>query len=115
MPLFYSNTLTNTDQRLHLISNQSLTHTPLPPSLVRLPVRPQVCEPYNPCKDNTHTCHPHALCRYLGLASEVLYRCRCVVGYAGDGFLCAEDSDLDGWPNHGLTCERNATYHCQRV
>uniref|UniRef100_A0A8C5F885 Thrombospondin-2-like n=1 Tax=Gadus morhua TaxID=8049 RepID=A0A8C5F885_GADMO len=74
----------------------------------------QVCEPYNPCKDNTHTCHPHALCRYLGLASEVLYRCRCVVGYAGDGFLCAEDSDLDGWPNHGLTCERNATYHCQR-
>ncbi|CAL8304735.1 unnamed protein product [Lota lota] len=74
----------------------------------------QVCEPYNPCKDNTHTCHPHATCRYLGLASEELYRCRCAVGYAGDGFLCAEDSDLDGWPNHGLTCERNATYHCQK-
>ncbi|XP_054455511.1 thrombospondin-2-like [Anoplopoma fimbria] len=74
----------------------------------------QVCEPYNPCKDNTHTCHRNAACVYLGLASEALYRCVCAVGFAGDGFLCGEDSDLDGWPNSRLTCKQNATYHCQK-
>ncbi|XP_061911358.1 thrombospondin-2-like isoform X2 [Entelurus aequoreus] len=73
----------------------------------------QVCEPHNPCRDNTHTCHKHADCAYLGLASEVLYKCVCAVGFAGDGFLCGEDGDLDGWPNHRLTCKRNATYHCR--
>uniref|UniRef100_A0A4W6FEP7 Thrombospondin 2b n=1 Tax=Lates calcarifer TaxID=8187 RepID=A0A4W6FEP7_LATCA len=74
----------------------------------------QVCEPYNPCKDNTHTCHKYAECIYLGLASEVLYKCMCAVGFAGDGFLCGEDSDLDGWPNYRLPCKQNATYHCQK-
>lgn len=75
----------------------------------------QVCEPYNPCKDNTHACHKHAECVYLGLTSEILYKCVCAVGFAGDGFLCGEDSDLDGWPNNRLTCKQNATYHCQKV
>uniref|UniRef100_A0A8C9ZEU7 Thrombospondin 2b n=1 Tax=Sander lucioperca TaxID=283035 RepID=A0A8C9ZEU7_SANLU len=74
----------------------------------------QVCDPYNPCKDNTHTCHKYAECKYLGLASEVLYKCVCAVGFAGDGFLCGEDSDLDGWPNSKLTCKQNATYRCQK-
>ncbi|XP_047464832.1 thrombospondin-2-like isoform X2 [Mugil cephalus] len=74
----------------------------------------QVCEPYNPCKDNTHTCHKYAECIYLGLASEALFKCMCAVGFAGDGFLCADDSDLDGWPNYKLTCKKNATYHCQK-
>uniref|UniRef100_UPI0037E8427D thrombospondin-2-like n=1 Tax=Semicossyphus pulcher TaxID=241346 RepID=UPI0037E8427D len=74
----------------------------------------QVCEPYNPCKDRTHTCHRYADCVYLGLASEVLYKCVCAVGFAGDGFLCGDDSDLDGWPNNGLTCKQNATYHCEK-
>ncbi|XP_053270331.1 thrombospondin-2 [Pleuronectes platessa] len=74
----------------------------------------QVCEPYNPCKDKTHTCHKYAVCTYLGLASEVLYKCVCATGFAGDGFLCGEDSDLDGWPNNILTCKQNATYHCQK-
>ncbi|KAM8730454.1 thrombospondin-2-like [Acanthopagrus schlegelii] len=74
----------------------------------------QVCEPYNPCKDNTHTCHKYADCLYLGLASEVLFKCMCAVGFAGDGFLCGEDSDLDGWPNKRLPCKQNATYHCQK-
>ncbi|KAK6293947.1 hypothetical protein J4Q44_G00362730 [Coregonus suidteri] len=72
----------------------------------------QVCEPYNPCKDNSHRCSQHAECVYLGVASESVYRCVCGVGFAGDGFLCAEDSDLDGWPNHILPCHHNTTYHC---
>nr|XP_046192223.1 thrombospondin-2-like isoform X2 [Oncorhynchus gorbuscha] len=72
----------------------------------------QVCEPHNPCKDHTHRCSQHAECVYLGVASETVYRCVCGVGFAGDGFLCTEDSDLDGWPNHILPCHHNTTYHC---
>ncbi|XP_014325859.1 thrombospondin-2-like isoform X1 [Xiphophorus maculatus] len=74
----------------------------------------QVCEPYNPCKENTHTCHQFADCIYLGLASEVLFKCSCAVGFAGDGSVCGEDSDLDGWPNESLPCKQNATYHCEQ-
>ncbi|XP_044194009.1 thrombospondin-2-like [Thunnus albacares] len=74
----------------------------------------QVCEPHNPCKDKTHTCHKYAECVYLGLQSEVLYKCLCAVGFVGDGFVCGEDADLDGWPNYKLTCKKNATYHCQK-
>uniref|UniRef100_A0A4W5PBL6 EGF-like domain-containing protein n=1 Tax=Hucho hucho TaxID=62062 RepID=A0A4W5PBL6_9TELE len=72
----------------------------------------QVCEPHNPCKDNTHRCSQHAECVYLGVTSESVYRCVCGVGFAGDGFLCTLDSDLDGWPNHVLPCHHNTTYHC---
>lgn len=52
---------------------------------------------------------------YLGLASEILFKCVCAIGFAGDGVLCGEDSDLDGWPNYRLPCKMNATYHCQKV
>uniref|UniRef100_A0AAV2LGT2 Thrombospondin-2-like n=1 Tax=Knipowitschia caucasica TaxID=637954 RepID=A0AAV2LGT2_KNICA len=74
----------------------------------------QVCEPHNPCADSSHSCHRFAECFYLGLASELLFKCVCAVGFAGDGFLCGEDSDLDGWPNQQLPCKQNATYHCQK-
>ncbi|XP_034246292.1 cartilage oligomeric matrix protein isoform X3 [Thrips palmi] len=32
------------------------------------------------------------------------YRCRCRVGFAGDGLVCGPDRDLDGWPDYDLGC-----------
>ncbi|XP_055847423.1 cartilage oligomeric matrix protein isoform X2 [Episyrphus balteatus] len=52
------------------------------------------------CPDGT-ICHKNAQCKYTG---SFQYGCKCNVGWAGDGFICGRDRDLDGWPDFQLSC-----------
>ncbi|XP_055688217.1 cartilage oligomeric matrix protein [Lutzomyia longipalpis] len=52
------------------------------------------------CPDGT-VCDRNAVCRAI---TEYSFTCKCRVGWAGDGFQCAPDKDLDGWPDYNLNC-----------
>lgn len=53
------------------------------------------------CPDGT-LCDENADCELLlGLSR---YRCRCKIGWTGDGKVCGPDRDIDGFPDHNLEC-----------
>lgn len=52
------------------------------------------------CPDGT-MCDKNANCRHAG---SNRYRCKCMVGFAGSGYFCGSDKDLDGWPDYDLGC-----------
>ncbi|XP_058454904.1 cartilage oligomeric matrix protein isoform X2 [Malaya genurostris] len=52
------------------------------------------------CLDGT-VCDDNAVCKHTG---SNMYKCKCKVGWAGDGFHCGMDRDLDGWVDFDLGC-----------
>ena len=59
------------------------------------------------CPDGT-IYDSNALCV---LSDNYKYRCKCRVGWAGNGFICGRDRDLDSWPDQRLSCSE---LHCTR-
>ncbi|XP_026463101.1 cartilage oligomeric matrix protein-like [Ctenocephalides felis] len=59
------------------------------------------------CPDGT-VCDENAECRHIGGGR---YRCKCKVAFAGNGFSCGGDLDLDGWPDDDLDC---SDPHCKK-
>ncbi|KAM8961931.1 thrombospondin-4 isoform 1-T1 [Pelodytes ibericus] len=73
-----------------------------------------------PCKagyvgDQAKGCKPEKSCRISGLnpchssaqcieekGGEIL--CVCSVGWAGNGYICGKDTDIDGYPDEALQC-----------
>ncbi|OQR67485.1 thrombospondin-4-like [Tropilaelaps mercedesae] len=53
------------------------------------------------CPDSTE-CDGNAEC-YMR-RGHTRFQCRCKIGFAGDGRLCAPDRDIDGWPDYALPC-----------
>lgn len=53
------------------------------------------------CADGVTVCDRNAMCRPIGGRR---YGCKCKVGFAGDGFHCGSDRDLDGFPDVDLKC-----------
>jgi thrombospondin 2/3/4/5 len=52
------------------------------------------------CADG-NVCDRNAVCRHI---ANNKFGCKCKVGWAGDGFFCAPDKDLDGWADYDLGC-----------
>lgn len=66
------------------------------------------CQPVEGmCPDGTY-CDRNSKCVHAG---GNRYRCKCKIGWAGDGLFCGVDSDIDGWPDHQLNC---TDVRCQR-
>lgn len=56
----------------------------------------------DPSDARSNPCSQHARC--IRLQSGRDYKCECRTGFSGNGHLCAEDLDLDGFPDVELNC-----------
>ncbi|XP_072346789.1 thrombospondin-3-like isoform X1 [Scyliorhinus torazame] len=57
-----------------------------------------------------NVCDVNALCT-MERNGEV--SCHCKVGWAGNGYVCGPDTDIDGYPDHDLPCIDNHR-HCNK-
>ncbi|XP_069009453.1 cartilage oligomeric matrix protein [Embiotoca jacksoni] len=66
----------------------------------------QGCKPERACGNGQpNPCHASADCI---VHREGTIECQCGVGWAGNGYLCGPDTDIDGFPDDKLGCpERN--------
>ncbi|KAM7409619.1 hypothetical protein PAMA_001213 [Pampus argenteus] len=66
----------------------------------------QGCKPERACGNGQpNPCHASAECI---VHREGMIECQCGVGWAGNGYLCGPDIDIDGFPDDKLDCpERN--------
>jgi len=58
--------------------------------------RPGICPDGTECDENADCIKPLGKDKYI---------CKCKIGWAGDGFICGPDRDLDGWPDFDLPCQ----------
>ena len=59
------------------------------------------CILINKCSINNPCVAPNSQCIFDGPG---IYHCECKHGYAGNGTICGEDTDLDGIPDNSLGC-----------
>ncbi|XP_053557332.1 thrombospondin-4 [Bombina bombina] len=60
------------------------------------------CKPQKSCRTrDLNPCHPSAQC-IEERGGEVT--CVCTVGWAGNGYVCGKDTDIDGYPDEAQQC-----------
>lgn len=42
----------------------------------------------------------------------MMFYSQCGIGWAGDGYICGKDVDIDGYPNEELSCSAE---NCRKV
>uniref|UniRef100_A0A8C7YBZ5 Thrombospondin 4b n=1 Tax=Oryzias sinensis TaxID=183150 RepID=A0A8C7YBZ5_9TELE len=67
------------------------------------------CKPEVSCGNSlTNPCHANASCV---LERDGSISCQCGIGWAGNGYLCGKDTDIDGYPDEKLKCK---DAHCRK-
>ncbi|RVE65980.1 hypothetical protein OJAV_G00121930 [Oryzias javanicus] len=67
------------------------------------------CKPEVSCGNSlTNPCHANATCV---LERDGSISCQCGIGWAGNGYLCGKDTDIDGYPDEKLKCK---DAHCRK-
>ncbi|XP_022106207.1 cartilage oligomeric matrix protein-like [Acanthaster planci] len=65
--------------------------------------RPRLCP-----DGTTFSCHEHAECK---IKRNGQYYCECDIGWAGNGYVCGIDTDIDGYPDVKQPCMDK---HCMK-
>ncbi|XP_023658917.1 thrombospondin-4a [Paramormyrops kingsleyae] len=58
------------------------------------------CQPQQTCQENT--CDSNAQCT---VERDGTISCMCGIGWAGNGYVCGKDTDIDGYPDRKLNCK----------